>query len=218
MTAALLGIGLSSAFVAGLLVLRAAHPHARTVPVLTLACFVVVGAVSLTQLAAFPRLLGLLMRDSYGGVVREPWRLVTSLLVQDGGWAGTFFNLLGLLAVGSVAELLFGRWRWGLVGFISFSAAQAVALAWQPVGAGNSMLNFGLGGAICVLTSFGPSAQRSSVPGVVGLLCISGLLLIRDIHGAAGAAGALTAVVLLLHDSGIGPAGQPSNERIERTP
>ena len=84
MTAALLGIGLSSAFVAGLLVLRAAHPHARTVPVLTLACFVVVGAVSLTQLAAFPRLLGLLMRDSYGGVVREPWRLVTSLLVQDG--------------------------------------------------------------------------------------------------------------------------------------
>lgn len=217
MTVALLGIGLCSAFIAGLLALRATHPHERTIPVVTLTCFVVVSAVSLAQLAATPRLLGLLMRDSYGGVVREPWRLATSLLVQDGGWAGAVFNLIGLLAVGSVAEVLFGRWRWALVGFISVSAAQAAALVWQPAGAGNSILDFGLAGAVCVLTSFRPSDHRSSVPGAAGLLSISGLLLIRDIHGAAGAAGALTAVVLLLYDSGIGSAGQLSSRCIERT-
>ena len=84
--------------------------------------------------------------------------------------------------------------------------------------AGHEALQLAQGGEQAQAGASAFGERRCRVPGVVGLLCISGLLLIRDIHGAAGAAGALTAVVLLLHDSGIGPAGQPSNERIERTP
>ncbi len=42
----------------------------------------------------------------------QVWRLVTALVVQDGGVAGTVFNLAGLAAVGVLAE----RWQPGETG------------------------------------------------------------------------------------------------------
>src|SRR5262245_8379737 len=87
-------------------------------PVVTISCFSVIAAFSSGQLMIAPGLLPLLMRDGSG----QPWRLATSLLVQDGGWVGAAFNLVGLLAIGTIAEHALGRLRWAAIGTTSVAA------------------------------------------------------------------------------------------------
>ena len=188
----LLGVGLSSACVAGVVATRAgARRRAPTTPVVTVACFAVIFAVSLAQLTIAPGLLPLLMRDGSRVAAGEPWRLATSLLVQDGGWAGAAVNLVGLLAVGAVAERMLGPRRWALTAAISVAAAQTVALDWQPTGAGNSILDFALVGAVCAACLTMRPPRRALVPASVALACVLLLFLRRDIHGVAGASAAL---------------------------
>jgi hypothetical protein len=45
-----------------------------------------------------------LRRDGPAISSGQLWRLLSSLLVQDGGWIGTAFNLAGLVLVGIAAE------------------------------------------------------------------------------------------------------------------
>src|SRR5262245_24326467 len=145
----LLAVGLSSTFVAGVLATRVGRKReSGSTPVLTLACFSVIAAFSVAQLMIAPGLLPLLMRDG-SRLGSQPWRLATSLLVQDSGWVGTAFNLVGLLAIGTIAERALGRLRWAAIATTSVAAAQMFAFLWQPTGAGNSVLNFGLAGAVC---------------------------------------------------------------------
>jgi membrane associated rhomboid family serine protease len=192
----LLGIGLASAFVAGLLSFgNAARRGPRSIPLLTLACFIVIACFSFAQLAFYPALLPLLMRDAALVHSGQVWRLLTSLLVQDGGWAGAGFNLVGLLAVGTVAERLSGRLRWAMIAVISVAAAQSAALLWQPVGAGNSILDFGLAGAVAATCFMVRPASRALVPALVASTCFLILLLARDIHGVAATTGAVVAFV-----------------------
>jgi membrane associated rhomboid family serine protease len=193
----LLGFGLSLALVAGGMALRSCAGCARSdhrVPVLTLACVAIIAPFTFVQFTC-PELLPALMRDTALVGSGQPWRLVTSLLVQDGGYADALFNLGGLLVVGVMAERLLGCVRWALVAGLSIAAAQAVALAWQPVGAGNSILNFGLAGSICAVCFVERRARAAIVPATAAGACFAVLLYLRDIHGAAAAAGALVTVV-----------------------
>lgn len=187
----LLGIGLSSAFVAGMFAMRTTERQARDLPFLTLACFLVIAAFSFAQLVIEPNLLPLLMRDAERIYSEQPWRLLTSLLVQDGGWAGAAFNLVGLLATGTVAERVLGRLQWAMVVAISVAVAQAFALFWQPTGAGNSILNFGLAGAVCAACLLNRPARQLLAPVTIASVCFVLLLVGRDIHGVAALSGAL---------------------------
>ncbi len=195
LTASLLSVALSAAALGGLAALRASgarmlHPP----PFLTLACALVIAAVTVVQLAAAPGLLPALMRDA-PLVAAQPWRLMTSLLVQDGGRAGAVFNIAGLLIIGTLAERLLGRLRWAVVAAASVGVAQAVALSWQPAGGGNSILTFGLAGGVCATGLWSrrgpPAALFSALAGV----CFTALFLQRDIHGVAGIAGAVVAIL-----------------------
>ena len=191
LTGTFLVVGLSSAAMAGAVVLRSRGARLLdTPPVRTLACVLVIAAFSVVQLANAPALLPLFMRAGPRLVAAEPWRLMTSLLVQDGGWAGAVFNLSALFAIGALAERVLGRRRWAVVALGSVLVAQAVALSWQPVGAGNSILNFGLAGALCA-ACLASSVRPSLLLAVVGSACFSILLFMRDIHGVAGVTGAL---------------------------
>lgn len=191
------GVGLSSAFVAGAAASRATAGRAcRSVPMLTLGCCTAIACVSLVQLVFEPLLLPLLMRDAVRVHAGQPWRLLTSLLVQDGGWPGFVFNLVGLLAIGTVAEWMLGRTRWVLVAMASVIAAQWVALAWQPLGAGNSIVNFGLAGAVCATCLLDRSARRTHLPAIAASACFVLLLAGHDIHGVAALAGALATFAL----------------------
>lgn len=195
----LLGIGMPSALAVGLIVTRTTARHGTvSAPILTLVCFCIIAPFTFAQLVIAPKLLPLLMRNSAGVCLSEPWRLLTSLLVQDGGWVGAAFNLLGLLAIGSVAEHVLGRRQWGVVATLSILCAQISALLWQPAGAGNSILNFGLAGALCAVGLMGWRYRQLLVPAIGALACFVFLLMRRDIHGVAAITGAIVACAFSL--------------------
>src|ERR1700754_3823976 len=54
------------------------------------------------------------------------WRIVTSLLVQDGGWLGTISNLFFLALIGALAELTLRRWLWATLYVGCGLAAEAI--------------------------------------------------------------------------------------------
>jgi membrane associated rhomboid family serine protease len=93
------------------------------------------------------RLLGALERTP-ALVHGEPWRWVTSLLVQDGGVAGTVSNLGFLLVVGAAAEQVVRRTALAGLYLGAALAGQVAGVFWQPVGAGNSIAICGLAGGL----------------------------------------------------------------------
>ena len=202
----LLAGGLSSAFVAGVMATPVGRKRASgSTPVLTLACFSVIAAFSVAQLMIAPGLLTLLMRDVSRIGSGQPWRLATSLLVQDGGWVGAAFNLVGLLAIGTVAERALGRLRWAAIGTTSVAAAQMFAFLWQPTGAGNSVLDFGLAGAVCAACLVKRPSRHSLIPAIVASASFALIFAARDIHGVAGATGALVELAFSLPARKRGP-------------
>src|SRR5262245_37613078 len=150
---------------------------------ITLCCLVAIP--SLLQIA-FPRLLFALRRD--GDLILhhgEWWRVVTPLVVQDGGTAGLIGNLLVLALVGVVAERIWGCWRVLVLFFATGILSEFVALAWQPIGAGHSIGNFGLAAGVLLCCLLRAAAIPPRVLSALGIASGLGLLVMRDIHGAA---------------------------------
>jgi rhomboid protease GluP len=167
----------------------------RRLPLATFGALLVIGTVSVLQLTAFPGLLGALERNRSAIADGQLWRLATSLLVQDGGWPGTVFNLGALVAVGTVAESLESRRQWLVIALTAGIGAQFWGLAVQPTGGGNSVLVFGLAASLLVLAlRSGPAASRALAG--VGLLAGAVLLVGRDVHGGAVLLGVVAAGLL----------------------
>jgi membrane associated rhomboid family serine protease len=135
---------------------------------LTLTVFVLTALPSLLQVF-FPAVLTSLQRTP---AVRdgEVWRLLTSLTVQDGGWFGTISNLLFLLVIGATAERVLPRWLWLACYLAGGVTGELVGLAWQPVGAGNSVAVCGLAGALAVVLIRAVASPRWT-PAVVAWWC-----------------------------------------------
>lgn len=134
------------------------HSALPTAP-LTLAVFVVTASVSIAGLLD-EHLLHTLRRDGDAISSGQAWRLITSLVVQDGGVPGTLFNLLGLLAVGAFAERALGRPIWSAAYLAGALTGEIVGWAgWQPIGAGNSVGVCGLAGALAVAIAAGDDAD-----------------------------------------------------------
>jgi membrane associated rhomboid family serine protease len=148
----------------------------------------------------FPGVRPALQRDASRIVNGEWWRIGTALLVQDGGVAGTVSNLISLMLVGSAAERLWGTRRWLLIFFVGAICSEVAALAWQPIGAGNSVANFSLAGAVAVLCVLARPSLAVRLTAAVTLAAGAALIVLRDIHGAATLAGAVIALVLVGRD------------------
>jgi membrane associated rhomboid family serine protease len=167
----------------------------RRIPVATIMALVVVGVPTLLQLLVVPSLLGYLERDRTAIGDGQVWRLVTSLVVQDGGLAGSIFNLASLAILGAVAERVWGAMRWAVVALASGVAAQLWGLVVQPVGAGNSVAVFGLAASVAAVSLM--SGNRATrIPAAVSLLVALALLIAGDIHGGAAAVGAAIGFIL----------------------
>ena len=165
-------------------------------PVATVAALLVVGLPTALQLTVVPSLLGHLQRDWTAIGSGQLWRLVTSLVVQDGGIAGTVFNLVSLAVLGTTAETEWGARRWLVVALGAGIGAQLWAAVVQPVGAGNSVVVFGLAGSLAVRSLHrGDGVQR--LLGAASLLAAAVLLVTRDLHGGAVAIGSALAALLL---------------------
>lgn len=177
---------------------HAGAPRTTARPWAVLVAVVVIGAPSLLQLTLAPGLLAAWERNAAATTDGQIWRLVTALVVQDGGWVGTVFNLAILMWIGVMAEVAWGSRRWVVIAVCSGVGAQLWGWLVQPVGAGNSVVVFGLAASLLVRGMAGGSTP-SRVAGIVGLLAALVLLVGGDIHGGASAIGALVAVVLLRH-------------------
>lgn len=184
-------------------------------PWAALAAVVAVAVPSLLQLSVAPGLLAAWERDPGATGQGQIWRLVTALLVQDGGWTGTVFNLAILLWIGVMAESAWGSGRWVVIAVCSGVGAQLWGWVVQPQGAGNSVLVFGLAASLLVLGLAGP-ARASRVAGAFGLLAMVVLLVGGDLHGGAATIGALVAGALLVREGSRGrltPRGGPDPDR-----
>jgi membrane associated rhomboid family serine protease len=193
---------LYGAFIAGSLHLRAAAPAAMpqqriTLPVMTILMAVAIGIPTMLQFV-FPTILTTLERDTTRFLAGDWWRIVTALFVQDGGVIGSVFNLVSLLLVGSVAERVWGRRRWLMVFFGCGVLSEIVGLAWQPVGAGNSVANFGLAASVAAWCLVSSRLLPVRLVAAVALLAGVPLLLLRDIHGAATLFGAGMGLILVV--------------------
>jgi rhomboid protease GluP len=195
-TAVLYLVLLATAVLAGRGVLAERRSDSdRRVPVATITALVVVGVPTLLQLEVVPSLLGYLERDRTAIGDGQVWRLVTSLVVQDGGLAGSIFNLAGLALVGVIAERVWGAKRWAVVALASGVVAELWGLVVQPVGAGNSVAVFGLAASVAAV-AFMSGNGATRIPAAVSLLVALALLLAGDIHGGAAAVGAAVGFIL----------------------
>ncbi|HEX5506651.1 MAG TPA: rhomboid family intramembrane serine protease [Thermomicrobiales bacterium] len=172
---------------------RALRPR----PWLTLAVLAITGLGNLAQFVHHGT-LALLERDASALTAGQWWRLVTPLLVQDGGVAGAIFNLLALAFVGTAAERVFAGWQWALLYLGGGLAGEVVAYTLLPGQgtAGNSVANFGLAAGVLV-AALASRARPAAVAGLVGILAGLVLLVAGNLHGAAFAVGGLLGVALV---------------------
>lgn len=124
------------------------HSGLTRPPVLTAAVLAVTATVNVIQFIV-PGTLHALQRRPVG-LHGQWWRVFTSLLVQDGGVAGTLSNLGFLVAVGVVAEQVVSRPRWLTAYLVGGLVGQAFGYLWQPVGGGNSVAICGLAGTVAI--------------------------------------------------------------------
>jgi membrane associated rhomboid family serine protease len=145
---ALYAIVLTTAFAASRVRPLATPPRSRW-PWATTVAVIIVGIPTLAQFAVAPWILNSLERNWTLIARGQVWRLLTSLVVQDGGVAGAIFNLVALAIVGFAAEQVWGPWRWTVIALSGALAGELWGKIVQPVGAGNSVAVFSLAASLC---------------------------------------------------------------------
>lgn len=179
---------------------------AQPVPKATILLLLAIGVPTMLQ-CFFPPILPALERNYRRFVDGEWWRLITPLFVQDGGISGSIFNLVSLLFMAHVGERVWGSVRCIAIFFGCGVLSEVVALSWQPIGAGNSVANFGLAASVAVVALIYARQRSIRFLACIGLGAGLILLLLRDIHGAATIIGAIVGLMLLwLNGHSIGNA------------
>ncbi|WP_327001107.1 rhomboid family intramembrane serine protease [Dactylosporangium sp. NBC_01737] len=190
---------LVTAGMAGAGLLRARPPApARRAPVATMVAFALTAVPSLLQLTVAPGLFEALRRDRAAIGDGQLWRLVTSFAVQDGGWPGLIFNLAALAVIGTLAERLWGPARWVCVALAVQVLGNLWGLVVQPVGAGTSLVNYGLAASLAAAALV---LAASRPPAVVSLAFALVLLALGDIHGGAALLGGVSGGVFAALDA-----------------
>ena len=186
--------GLYAAYIAGFLQ-RKNTVAAFRFPQAMLSLLLAIGIPSTLQIF-LPMLLTTLQRDPTRVLQGEWWRIITALFVQDGGIAGTVFNLLSLLLVGAVANQFWNHGEFLVLFFGGGIAGELIAFAWQPIGAGNSVGNFSLAASIAIACLMEKPPKIVKLVSLLSIGCYLVLLGFRDIHGASAIVGALLAIWL----------------------
>lgn len=151
---------------------------------------------SLVQLSVAPALLDLGQRESGAILDGQVWRLVTSLVLQDGGWYGAVTNLAVLAVTLVLVRPVLTGWRVIAVFVGGGVLANLLTVAtFGQSGAGSSMATI-----VLAVTALG-LVHRRRVRVLISLVVAAGavvLLLQRDQHGLAAAAGLCVSAVCAL--------------------
>ena len=169
---------------------RLSHPRLSSV-----ALWALVAIPSVLQVV-YPPLRPWLMRDWASIRAGQAWRLLTSPVVQDGGVAGTVFNLFALGVVVMAAQEYWSAGRiWTTFWFCAVAANLAVGPVLDPVGAGNSFATFALGCAVTSNAVLSRPARPVLASAVGVLVCVAVLAAARDDHALACLIGMLAGAV-----------------------
>ena len=162
------------------------------IPRLTIAVFGVTAAFTTAQFFV-PGLLEALRRQPSMITQGETWRFVTTWLVHDDGLKQIALNFPLLAIAGTLAEFAFHRRAWIGAYVLAGLTGEVAGLAWQPVGAGNSVAVLGLVGLVVgwwTCHASVPPVPRAVMP--IALIALAvWLAMIHDIHGPALAVGLL---------------------------
>jgi hypothetical protein len=164
----------------------------RRPPAMAAVLWLIVAIPSLSQIA-FPGLLRALQRDP--DMIRrdgEWWRIITSAVVQDGGIAGTAFNLAVLAVIGVLAIRAWGARRAMTICLLVLLAFNlAATFVWPSAGAGNSAATFGLATSMIGLALI--VRRQPAILLLAGLTTADGiaLLALADAHGEVVVGGLL---------------------------
>ncbi|AXH95694.1 rhomboid family intramembrane serine protease [Ornithinimicrobium avium] len=166
--------------------LRAAHPDGLEGPPrprpATVTLWLLVAVPSVLQ-TCVPGLLAALERDWRLVAGGQVWRLATSVVVQDGGVAGTVFNLFALAVVAVAAQEYWSASRtWATFWLGAVAANLVVGPVLEPVGAGSSMATFALGGALVTNALLGRTRSHAVPAALVALACVAVVAAGRDYH------------------------------------
>lgn len=163
-------------------------------------------AIRLWLTVAVPSVIGLMSSGFYDALYRDPsritdggqwWRLLTAVVVQDGGTVGTVANLVFLGMVVSVAFPLWGSIRAVLLfvgGAVLFNLL--ATFVWDAPGAGNSAATFFLAAATVALVAYRRRSQLALMCAAVELTLGVALAVSGDAHGVVVIAGLIVGALM----------------------
>jgi membrane associated rhomboid family serine protease len=169
----------------------------RRPPAPAVALWLVVAVPSLLQ-APFPGVLRSLERDP--DLIRghgQWWRLFTAVLVQDGGAAGTVFNLVVLALIGIVAVRVWGGTRALIIFGVAAVTFNIGATFVSPfAGAGNSASTFALATSVTGVAMVTRPQRVTALLAAITAGCGIALLALLDAHGEAVLGGLVMGVLI----------------------
>jgi rhomboid protease GluP len=168
-----------------------ADSASKRFPIATVVIVCLTGTLTGLQFV-FPVLLTSLRRVPNELTNHDYWRLLTSLLVHNGGWRQIAFNLTAIAIVGTIVERIFGTGRWLILYFAGGFIGQIAGLCWKPLGAGASVAGAGLLGALAIWMILHPF-WRARIGGAAIICGACTLAYFHDLHGPPLLAGAALA-------------------------
>src|SRR5690349_14603768 len=152
-------------------------------PIATILSLAVTACFTTAQFL-WPAVLENLRRDRGEVYSGQWWRIITPILVHNGGLTQIVVNSTAIAVVGTIVERIYGPWRWLLFYLAAGLTGEIAGYAWQPQGAGASVAGAGLLGALLIWLVTKPGLPLPArVGGVCGLLAAATLTFFYDIHG-----------------------------------
>ncbi|WP_326821148.1 rhomboid family intramembrane serine protease [Streptosporangium sp. NBC_01756] len=131
----------------------------------------------------------------------EWWRLISPISINPEGWHQIIFNAAALLVLGTLAERVYGRLRWGTLYLAGALAGEIFSYATDNYSAGSSVAIAGLLGGLAAWVGLG-HARLPVPPRVTAAALPAGavvLVVIGDEHGAPILIGCALGALMLWH-------------------
>jgi hypothetical protein len=166
------------------------------VPWLTIVLVLVIGIPSIAQYLGLPAIGDALRREPALTLQHgEWWRVLTSLLAQDGGLVAAIFSLVVVAVAITFSTWLQGTWITLAVFLFSSGVLNLLAIGWGAVGGGSS---FASDGTMLSVLALGLVMARNRIVMAASIVAIAGgilLVVLGDAHGVAILLGAAIGAV-----------------------
>ncbi|MEO6114930.1 MAG: hypothetical protein ABIP33_00975 [Pseudolysinimonas sp.] len=156
------------------------------VPILAIVLVIVIGIPSIGQYLWWPAVGDALRREPNLTLHHgEWWRVVTSLLAQNGGLFAAVFSLVVVAVAVTFSTWIQGTWLTLAIFLFCSIVLNLLAIGWGAVGGGSS---FASDGTMLSVLAIGLVMPRNRIVMVAAIVAIAGgilLVVLDDAHGVA---------------------------------